>query len=84
MEAMPCRRQRAGSASGAEAGRQLRFAERESSSPSPESSDGSSGGCCCEGGGPCGGDPAPPLGAQLKLLPMNDQIRELQTIIRDR
>ncbi|XP_059832836.1 uracil phosphoribosyltransferase homolog isoform X2 [Hypanus sabinus] len=25
-----------------------------------------------------------PLGAQLKLLPMNDQIRELQTIIRDK
>lgn len=24
------------------------------------------------------------IGAQLKLLPMNDQIRELQTIIRDK
>ncbi|XP_062917102.1 uracil phosphoribosyltransferase homolog isoform X2 [Mobula hypostoma] len=30
-------------------------------------------------------EPEPePLGAQLKLLPMNDQIRELQTIIRDK
>lgn len=26
----------------------------------------------------------PQIGAQLKLLPMNDQIRELQTIIRDK
>ncbi|XP_059943095.1 uracil phosphoribosyltransferase homolog [Mesoplodon densirostris] len=27
---------------------------------------------------------SPQIGAQLKLLPMNDQIRELQTIIRDK
>lgn len=49
----------------------------------------------CKGGG--GGDDAvarcfflgdcelpPQIGTQLKLLPMNDQIRELQTIIRDK
>ncbi|XP_074056594.1 uracil phosphoribosyltransferase homolog [Macrotis lagotis] len=29
-------------------------------------------------------EPSCPLGPQLKLLPMNDQIRELQTIIRDK
>lgn len=29
-------------------------------------------------------EPYPQIGAQLKLLPMNDQIRELQTIIRDK
>ncbi|XP_076847153.1 uracil phosphoribosyltransferase homolog isoform X3 [Brachyhypopomus gauderio] len=33
----------------------------------------------------CGEDVTPPqIGAQLKLLPLNDQIRELQTIIRDK
>ncbi|XP_039221291.1 uracil phosphoribosyltransferase homolog [Crotalus tigris] len=53
--------------------------------------------CCCGGGnGCCAGDggaetttttlPDWPgsAAAQLKLLPMNDQIRELQTIIRDK
>nr|XP_056715596.1 uracil phosphoribosyltransferase homolog [Euleptes europaea] len=89
MEAMPCHNPRVGSGGGP--GRQLRFAERDGdSSPSPDSSDGSTG-CCCSGsnGGPCAEapllpPPPPPPGAQLKLLPMNDQIRELQTIIRDR
>ncbi|XP_054852424.1 uracil phosphoribosyltransferase homolog [Eublepharis macularius] len=98
MEAMPCHERRAGpeaaaaaaAAGGAGGGRQLRFAEREGeSSPSASASPGSSqgsGGCSCaaSNGGPCAEAPPAPLGAQLKLLPMNDQIRELQTIIRDR
>ncbi|XP_042334442.1 uracil phosphoribosyltransferase homolog [Sceloporus undulatus] len=80
----------------AAASRQLRFAEPgpADSSPSPDSSSGSS---CCENGGcrpsssssspPCANGEAPSqagASSQLKLLPMNDQIRELQTIIRDK
>ncbi|XP_062997828.1 uracil phosphoribosyltransferase homolog [Elgaria multicarinata webbii] len=85
-----------GSGGGA-ASRQLRFADPGAdSSPSPDSSSS----CCCSGSGNgrccyCSGSngapdaaPSPPrdlaAGAQLKLLPMNDQIRELQTIIRDK
>ncbi|XP_035397491.1 uracil phosphoribosyltransferase homolog [Cygnus atratus] len=101
MEAMPCRNQRLGPASGpqdeqqppvvlaaaAAAGcsRLIRFAEPDEggeSSPSPDSSSSSSnnnGGVLVEVR-----SPAAEIGAQLKLLPMNDQIRELQTIIRDK
>lgn len=35
-------------------------------------------------GGEVNGDLQIQLGPQLKLLPLNDQIRELQTIIRDK
>ncbi|XP_040428025.1 uracil phosphoribosyltransferase homolog [Cygnus olor] len=100
MEAMPCRNQRLGPASGpqdeqqppvvlaaaAAAGcsRLIRFAEPDEggeSSPSPDSSSSSNnnGGVLVEVR-----SPAAEIGAQLKLLPMNDQIRELQTIIRDK
>uniref|UniRef100_A0A8C5REX6 Uracil phosphoribosyltransferase homolog n=2 Tax=Elapidae TaxID=8602 RepID=A0A8C5REX6_LATLA len=45
-------------------------------------------GCCAGGGGAEAATTPPPhegsAAAQLKLLPMNDQIRELQTIIRDK
>ncbi|XP_047926659.1 uracil phosphoribosyltransferase homolog [Anser cygnoides] len=100
MEAMPCRNQRLGPAPGpqdeqqppvvlaAAAGggcsRLIRFAEPDEggeSSPSPDSSSSSNnnGGVLVEVR-----SPAAEIGAQLKLLPMNDQIRELQTIIRDK
>lgn len=64
--------------------RLIRFAEPDEggeSSPSPDSSSGSNndGGVLVEAR-----SPAAEIGAQLKLLPMNDQIRELQTIIRDK
>ncbi|XP_053229885.1 uracil phosphoribosyltransferase homolog isoform X1 [Podarcis raffonei] len=78
--------------------RQLRFSEPGpgGDSPSPDSSSCCSGsgggGCSCSGSNGGGPDTAPsptldlPAAAapRLKLLPMNDQIRELQTIIRDR
>ncbi|XP_032993602.1 uracil phosphoribosyltransferase homolog [Lacerta agilis] len=78
--------------------RQLRFSEPGpgGDSPSPDSSSCCSGsgggGCSCSGSNGVGPDTAPsptldmPVAAapRLKLLPMNDQIRELQTIIRDR
>ncbi|XP_048370870.1 uracil phosphoribosyltransferase homolog isoform X2 [Sphaerodactylus townsendi] len=91
MDAMPCPNARVssggGGGGGVGAGRQLRFSERDAAhSPSPDGG-GGGGGCLCAGsnGGPFVEAPPPaPLGAQLKLLPMNDQIRELQTIIRDR
>ncbi|XP_051485891.1 uracil phosphoribosyltransferase homolog [Apus apus] len=99
MEAMPCQSPRlgpraqdeqAGGAGGAGGGgaRLIRFAEpgQDSGCPSPDSSSG--------GGNGIEAAPAPPIGAgeggaaaigpQLKLLPMNDQLRELQTIIRDK
>jgi len=97
MEAMPCHNQRLGAAGGprpqdeqtAPAGgcsRLIRFAEpsegSSSGSPSPDSSSGSNGAAAAPS--PAAEDCASPLGAQLKLLPMNDQIRELQTIIRDK
>ncbi|KAM6253611.1 uracil phosphoribosyltransferase homolog isoform 2-T2 [Porphyrio hochstetteri] len=74
--------------------RLIRFAEpgEDSGCPSPDSSSSSGGGG--NGNGvvaaappppiPGGEGDAPPIGPQLKLLPMNDQIRELQTIIRDK
>ncbi|XP_015716033.1 uracil phosphoribosyltransferase homolog [Coturnix japonica] len=97
MEAMPCHNQRLGAAGGprqqdeqaAPAGgcsRLIRFAEPSegsgSGSPSPDSSSGSNGAAATPS--PAAEECASPLGAQLKLLPMNDQIRELQTIIRDK
>lgn len=39
---------------------------------------------CGPTGGPKQPDSPEDLGPQLKLLPLNDQIRELQTIIRDK
>lgn len=97
MEAMPCHNQRLGAAGGprpqdeqtAPAGgcsRLIRFAEPSegsgSGSPSPDSSSASNGAAAVPS--PAAEECASPLGAQLKLLPMNDQIRELQTIIRDK
>uniref|UniRef100_A0A8D0BZN3 Uracil phosphoribosyltransferase homolog n=1 Tax=Salvator merianae TaxID=96440 RepID=A0A8D0BZN3_SALMN len=76
--------------------RQLRFAEPpgaggQSASPDSSGGDGSSCSSCSSGsnGGGLDAAPSPPhalpaAAAQLKLLPMNDQIRELQTIIRDK
>ncbi|KAM3827775.1 uracil phosphoribosyltransferase homolog [Vipera latastei] len=66
---------------------------------SPDSSGGGGCRCAAGGNGCCAGDGGAeaaeattttlpdwpgPAAAQLKLLPMNDQIRELQTIIRDK
>ncbi|KAM8800204.1 uracil phosphoribosyltransferase homolog [Eudromia elegans] len=97
MEAMPChnpqlgpRQQQPqqdepqpGPGGGCGGSRLIRFAEpgesSGSGSPSPDSSSSSSNGLL-----PPPEAAAPHLGAQLKLLPMNDQIRELQTIIRDK
>ncbi|KAM6251915.1 palmitoyltransferase ZDHHC15-like [Spheniscus humboldti] len=92
MEAMPCQNQRLGPrpqdeqpAATATAGggsRLIRFAEpgEDSGCPSPDSS--SNGVAAAPM--PAGEGGAPPIGPQLKLLPMNDQLRELQTIIRDK
>ncbi|XP_038271252.1 uracil phosphoribosyltransferase homolog [Dermochelys coriacea] len=67
-----------GCGSGSGSTRLIRFAEPgPDSSPSPDSGS----------NGVPPQEPGPPplqIGAQLKLLPMNDQIRELQTIIRDK
>uniref|UniRef100_A0A8C4U5E5 Phosphoribosyltransferase domain-containing protein n=1 Tax=Falco tinnunculus TaxID=100819 RepID=A0A8C4U5E5_FALTI len=92
MEAMPCQNQRLGprppeeQAAGTVPGgsRLIRFAEpgQDSGCPSPDSSSSSSNGVAAAI--PAGEGAAPPLGPQLKLLPMNDQLRELQTIIRDK
>ncbi|XP_061862619.1 uracil phosphoribosyltransferase homolog [Colius striatus] len=100
MEAMPCQNQRLGprpqdeqpapapvTASGGS--RLIRFAEpsEDSGCPSPDSSSSSSNGVVAVAPPPPvpsaeGVEPA--IGPQLKLLPMNDQLRELQTIIRDK
>ncbi|XP_066496195.1 uracil phosphoribosyltransferase homolog [Tiliqua scincoides] len=79
METMPCPDRRAGGGQQQPAAAHtLCFADASPSpSPSPDSSSGSAGGPCPEQ------PPATPL-ARLRLLPMNDQIRELQTIIRDK
>ncbi|XP_072191070.1 uracil phosphoribosyltransferase homolog [Excalfactoria chinensis] len=97
MEAMPCHNQRLGAAGGPRpqdeqttpaggCSRLIRFAEPSegsgSGSPSPDSSSGSNGAAATPS--PAADECASPLSAQLKLLPMNDQIRELQTIIRDK
>lgn len=72
--------------------KQVRFANSSNSSSSSSSSGSSSSG----GGAPAvlsnseaadattQPDSQDNLGPQLKLLPLNDQIRELQTIIRDK
>ncbi|XP_066058797.1 uracil phosphoribosyltransferase homolog [Chamaea fasciata] len=95
MEAMPCQNQRLGprpqdeppapAAAAASGGsRLIRFAEPsdDSGCPSPDSSS-SSNGVAAEPPVPAE-EGAPAIGPQLKLLPMNDQLRELQTIIRDK
>ncbi|XP_027552033.1 uracil phosphoribosyltransferase homolog [Neopelma chrysocephalum] len=97
MEAMPCQNQRLGPrpqeepppAATATAGggsRLIRFAEpsEDSGCPSPDSSSSSSNGVVAAPPVPAGEGGAPAIGPQLKLLPMNDQLRELQTIIRDK
>lgn len=82
------------------AAKQVRFAPGKSSSSSSTSADTArrtAGGEKKGGGGgggepaaanfneiPSSGDIAKQIGHQLKLLPLNDQIRELQTIIRDK
>ncbi|XP_017672177.1 PREDICTED: uracil phosphoribosyltransferase homolog [Lepidothrix coronata] len=97
MEAMPCQNQRLGPrpqeepppAATATAGggsRLIRFAEpsEDSGCPSPDSSSSSSNGVVAAPPVPAGEGGAQAIGPQLKLLPMNDQLRELQTIIRDK
>ncbi|XP_075291738.1 uracil phosphoribosyltransferase homolog [Opisthocomus hoazin] len=97
MEAMPCQNQRLGPrpqdeqspAAAATAGggsRLIRFAEpgEDSGCPSPDSSSSSSSSGAAAVPIPAGEGGSPPIGPQLKLLPMNDQLRELQTIIRDK
>ncbi|XP_058703818.1 uracil phosphoribosyltransferase homolog [Poecile atricapillus] len=96
MEAMPCQNQRLGprpqdeppaatTATPSGGSRLIRFAEPsdDSGCPSPDSSS-SSNGVAAEAPVPAGEVGAPAIGPQLKLLPMNDQLRELQTIIRDK
>ncbi|XP_054025382.1 uracil phosphoribosyltransferase homolog [Melanerpes formicivorus] len=98
MEAMPCQNQRLGprpqdeqppTATAGGGARQIRFAEpgEDSGCPSPDSSSSSNNGVVAEAVAPpipAGEDSALAIGPQLKLLPMNDQLRELQTIIRDK
>ncbi|XP_014462650.2 uracil phosphoribosyltransferase homolog [Alligator mississippiensis] len=80
----------AGAGAGCGGGRRMRFAEpgggggSGSGSPSPDSTSSGGGAALALSPSPERGLPPAPLGAQLKLLPMNDQIRELQTIIRDK
>ncbi|XP_063272578.1 uracil phosphoribosyltransferase homolog [Prinia subflava] len=96
MEAMPCQNQRLGprpqdeppapaTAAASGGSRLIRFAEPsdDSGCPSPDSSS-SSNGVVAEAPVPAEEGGAPAIGPQLKLLPMNDQLRELQTIIRDK
>ncbi|KAJ7428918.1 hypothetical protein WISP_00458 [Willisornis vidua] len=68
--------------------RLIRFAEpsEDSGCPSPDSSSSSSsnGVVVAAAPVPAAEGHAPAIGPQLKLLPMNDQLRELQTIIRDK
>ncbi|XP_068061292.1 uracil phosphoribosyltransferase homolog [Anomalospiza imberbis] len=98
MEAMPCQNQRLGqrpqdeppaaaTATASGGSRLIRFAEpsEDSGCPSPDSSSSSSNGVVAAAAAiPAGEGGAPVIGPQLKLLPMNDQLRELQTIIRDK
>ncbi|KAL2304510.1 hypothetical protein Nmel_013264 [Mimus melanotis] len=100
MEAMPCQNQRLGprpqdeppaaattTATASGGSRLIRFAEpsEDSGCPSPDSSSSSSNGVAAAPAPvPAGEGGAPAIGPQLKLLPMNDQLRELQTIIRDK
>ncbi|PKU45181.1 hypothetical protein llap_4522 [Limosa lapponica baueri] len=94
MEAMPCQNQRLGprpqdeqpatatTTGGGGGSRLIRFAEpsEDSGCPSPDSSSSSSNGVAAAAAPPIPAE----IGPQLKLLPMNDQLRELQTIIRDK
>ncbi|KAG8448110.1 hypothetical protein GDO86_015270 [Hymenochirus boettgeri] len=68
--------------------RQIRFAEGRSSSSNETDKESESSGSPLMDGVPVPDLPKDQsqhhVGPQLKLLPMNDQIRELQTIIRDR
>ncbi|XP_075619797.1 uracil phosphoribosyltransferase homolog isoform X2 [Balearica regulorum gibbericeps] len=100
MEAMPCQNQRLGprpqdeqqpppaaATTATGVSRLIRFAEpgEDSGCPSPDSSSSSNGVAAVAAPPlPVGEGDAPPIGPQLKLLPMNDQLRELQTIIRDK
>lgn len=96
---MPCQNQRLGprpqdeqpattTATAGGGSRLIRFAEpgEDSGCPSPDSSSSSSSSNGVVAAAEAA--PAPPIppgiGPQLKLLPMNDQLRELQTIIRDK
>uniref|UniRef100_A0A8C6IWX4 Uracil phosphoribosyltransferase homolog n=1 Tax=Melopsittacus undulatus TaxID=13146 RepID=A0A8C6IWX4_MELUD len=89
MEAMPCQSQRLGprphdeptaAGGGTTTTRLIRFAEPGEDSGSASSSSNGVAAAAI----PAGEGGAAPLGPQLKLLPMNDQLRELQTIIRDK
>ncbi len=76
IEKMPCHNQQLNNSESPEhAAKHVRFAR---SSPAADT-------CQDE---PCenqtSSDPQRQIGPQLKLLPLNDQIRELQTIIRDK
>ncbi|XP_075369475.1 uracil phosphoribosyltransferase homolog isoform X1 [Mycteria americana] len=99
MEAMLCQNQRLGprphdeqppaataTATAGGGSRLIRFAEpgEDSGCPSPDSSSSSSNGAAAAPPIPAGESGPAPMGPQLKLLPMNDQLRELQTIIRDK
>ncbi|KAM6381522.1 uracil phosphoribosyltransferase homolog [Pluvialis apricaria] len=99
MEAMPCQNQRLGprpqdeqpaAPTGTAGGssRLIRFTEpgEDSGCPSPDSSSNSSNGVVAAAAAVVAAAPPIPvgIGPQLKLLPMNDQLRELQTIIRDK
>ncbi|XP_030305244.1 uracil phosphoribosyltransferase homolog [Calypte anna] len=68
--------------------RLIRFAEpsEDSGCPSPDSSSSSNGVEAAPAATPIAAEEstAVTIGPQLKLLPMNDQLRELQTIIRDK
>lgn len=80
---MPCQNQNQVNSDRRElehAAKQVRFAEK-SSSASVASARGH--GEPANGNG-SGSDIVKQIGSQLKLLPLNDQIRELQTIIRDK
>ncbi|XP_075018585.1 uracil phosphoribosyltransferase homolog [Calonectris borealis] len=92
---MPCQNQRLGprpqdeqpaAATAGGGSRLIRFAEPGEESSGCPSPDSSSNGAVAAAAPPiaAGEGGAPPIGPQLKLLPMNDQLRELQTIIRDK
>ncbi|KAF4073425.1 hypothetical protein AMELA_G00258520 [Ameiurus melas] len=68
--------------------KQVRFVAKSSSSSSSSASPGTERGgepeAATANENPSHSDTAKEIGPQLKLLPLNDQIRELQTIIRDK
>lgn len=80
IDKMPCHNQQLNNTESPEhAGKHVRFARSNSSSVAES---------CPDDKGPCQNqilsDIQRQIGPQLKLLPLNDQIRELQTIIRDK